>query len=895
MAESVLDIIHRISYEVTGQQQIAAIQKQFQANIESIAKNTASLTKLQAQLNATSDPRKQAALTQEIQKRTKAINEQGKAINDAIANDKNFQKALQSEIGLVKELDGRLNALKSARDKATNIVDVKKINKQISDAQAQRNSLTNSGGGVLSNIQNSILQGIGIGGGIQIFDAALSKVKEFIGDASRLAAEVEGVKPAFDRLNNPSLLDNLREATKGTVSDLELMKQAVQFNNFGLPVNRMAEALKFARIRAKETGQEVNYLVQSIVTGIGRQSPLILDNLGISAKRVAEEFQRTGNFAEAAFKIIVEETAKSGADLDTYSERLGKVNANVENFQAAIGAYFNTLKQELAAVGLDIVQLNGYQESNYKAVVEGLDAQVQATQETAAKQNAINLTYQNNYQRFINDIGSIDINGRNKRLADAERFYNQDIANAKAYYGSSIAEFEAYTKTQTAAYNIFKQNITQTPLSLTNVTPEGITSGTKNQLTELQSSLQQQLGDAGAANSPAVIAIQNRLKIVSDALAKFDPVKPIREKIKNPKFTAEDFAKMRDDILRNYRKIILEINNEIISDPQDYLLFPRLQREAETPFNVLQSNIDQSRQEPDLDLTAQLSLAEDIFNFEKKKREEAEKDEREKLEERKEAYSDMYQSIVANASEAFNSILQSQINALDKEIAYRQTTIEKGKELAERGNTEVLAQEEQALREATAAREAAAQRQIELNGILQASNMAVALSEAIGAIVSAASKGDPYTIAARVIAAVAALVGGVAALSSAFGAANQTGFAEGGYTGDGGKYQSAGVVHKGEFVFDKETTSKHRTLFEKIHAGEYPLIAKNNPELLMPQPSKYASYEKGMGDMKRELRDIKDAVLGLELHVSANQTMNERGMTQMLEKTIKTQQKSFRN
>lgn len=32
-------------------------------------------------------------------------------------------------------------------------------------------------------------------------------------------------------------------------------------------------------------------------------------------------------------------------------------------------------------------------------------------------------------------------------------------------------------------------------------------------------------------------------------------------------------------------------------------------------------------------------------------------------------------------------------------------------------------------------------------------------------------------------------------------------FAEGGYTGDGGKYEAAGIVHKGEFVIDKETTS----------------------------------------------------------------------------------------
>jgi hypothetical protein len=39
-------------------------------------------------------------------------------------------------------------------------------------------------------------------------------------------------------------------------------------------------------------------------------------------------------------------------------------------------------------------------------------------------------------------------------------------------------------------------------------------------------------------------------------------------------------------------------------------------------------------------------------------------------------------------------------------------------------------------------------------------------------------------------------------------AGSLTGFSDGGYTGDGGKYEAAGVVHKGEFVIDKETTKK---------------------------------------------------------------------------------------
>lgn len=40
------------------------------------------------------------------------------------------------------------------------------------------------------------------------------------------------------------------------------------------------------------------------------------------------------------------------------------------------------------------------------------------------------------------------------------------------------------------------------------------------------------------------------------------------------------------------------------------------------------------------------------------------------------------------------------------------------------------------------------------------------------------------------------------------GPAKPAGFAEGGYTGDGGKYQPAGVVHAGEFVMTKEATSR---------------------------------------------------------------------------------------
>jgi hypothetical protein len=46
---------------------------------------------------------------------------------------------------------------------------------------------------------------------------------------------------------------------------------------------------------------------------------------------------------------------------------------------------------------------------------------------------------------------------------------------------------------------------------------------------------------------------------------------------------------------------------------------------------------------------------------------------------------------------------------------------------------------------------------------------------------------------------------------------------EGGYAGDGGKYEEMGVYHGGEFIHTKEETAEHRELFEWIHGGKDPV------------------------------------------------------------------------
>ena len=62
-----------------------------------------------------------------------------------------------------------------------------------------------------------------------------------------LAAKAEGVERAFKRIGSPQLLADLRKATRGTVSDLVLMQNAIKASNFKIPLDQMATLLKFAR------------------------------------------------------------------------------------------------------------------------------------------------------------------------------------------------------------------------------------------------------------------------------------------------------------------------------------------------------------------------------------------------------------------------------------------------------------------------------------------------------------------------------------------------------------------------------------------------------------------------------------------------------------------------
>jgi hypothetical protein len=119
------------------------------------------------------------------------------------------------------------------------------------------------------------------------------------------------------------------------------MKTAVQASQFG--IKDLTTLFKFASVRARETGQSVDYLVESLVMGIGKQQGLILDNLNINVKRVREEFKLTGDYAGAVAKIINEDMAGMDEDIGELADETARMSVAWKNASDNLSVFLATI------------------------------------------------------------------------------------------------------------------------------------------------------------------------------------------------------------------------------------------------------------------------------------------------------------------------------------------------------------------------------------------------------------------------------------------------------------------------------------------------------------------------------------------------------------------------
>ena len=239
-------------------------------------------------------------------------------------------------------------------------------------------------------------------------------------------------------------------------------------------------------------------------------------------------------------------------------------------------------------------------------------------------------------------------------------------------------------------------------------------------------------------------------------------------------------------------------------------------------------------------------------------------------------YVEAYRTIAQVAQQTFSDIYANQLRKLDDAISVQRGRVEEARQFIERGQTEAYNAERNRLEELQRKREEVAQRQLQINAALQASNAAIAAAQALQVVTNAGATGDPYSTAARIAAAVAALAAGFAFVRNLVTAAR--GYADGGYTGDGDKYEPAGVVHKGEYVMPKDKTSMYRAELEAMHKGVYMPVMKQG------YGSGYASKVELKG-VEKKLDKVVNAIEDNKL--LQNIYFNEYGVGVMTERAMK--------
>lgn len=281
--------------------------------------------------------------SKEIRTLTDRIGEQTSKIDIldmSMVQLKKQQKSLQ------KELD---NTVQSLNPEAYGVLEqrLKDVSGRISELKQNAKSF---GELASDDTVNGVLLGNMLTKGAELFGEKVREftdsIAELVNGGLEMAEQADGVTKAFNDLNQEGLLDNLRKATKGTVNDVQLMTAAVKANDFRIPLKDLGKYLEFAQLKAQQTGQSVDYMTDSIVTGLGRKSPLILDNLGISAAEISEKTKETGDFMKAVAEIVDTQLAAAGETYISAADRAAQKTVELQNAQKALGDEILPLKEQ---------------------------------------------------------------------------------------------------------------------------------------------------------------------------------------------------------------------------------------------------------------------------------------------------------------------------------------------------------------------------------------------------------------------------------------------------------------------------------------------------------------------------------------------------------------------
>ena len=232
------------------------------------------------------------------------------------------------------------------------------------------------------------------------------------------------------------------------------------------------------------------------------------------------------------------------------------------------------------------------------------------------------------------------------------------------------------------------------------------------------------------------------------------------------------------------------------------------------------------------------------------------------------------QAVTEGVTGLLDKAIDKNIANFDKLIDAQKTAIDRAKELAEKGNAQLLEAEMKKMDKLQQLRKEEGRKKKALAIANAIVNTAVAVTQSLGA----------GPIIGIILAALAAAMGAVQ-----IGIIASQTFAKGGFTGDGtGRRDETGhipvgIVHDNEFVMDKEYTSKNRNELEYIHKNRIPLadIIKNNQMPVMSFNNILGGLQvNSSGQLEERMRAVESAILDLPNRMpQTSMNVDSRGLS----------------
>ncbi len=274
----------------------------------------------------------------------------------------------------------------------------------LAQANAKAAQSAQSAGGYFAKMGESVSAGIaGIVGPAAAATVALGALKG-AADLTMAGASAQQTRGAFDQLakaagtTGAALMTALRSASGGEISDLNLQLAANKANLLGVAnsAEQFSVLMEIARDRAQKMGITTTQAFDNLVTGLGRGSALILDNLGIMVKEsevynayaasvgksasALSDAEKKQALINAVLKDGAASIAATGGAIDSNAAAFARAGAVISNIGSAVGGALANVAAPAANAFADLAGAADGSEASFGKAMAGAQTLISTMQ-----------------------------------------------------------------------------------------------------------------------------------------------------------------------------------------------------------------------------------------------------------------------------------------------------------------------------------------------------------------------------------------------------------------------------------------------------------------------------------------------------------------------------------